>query len=77
MEDGIGKLKAVMPALKTVIYSQGNAGAYRSGATIIGASKAGQFQGVTVKRLFRPPSLKRCMRQEGGNHQGPYENSPQ
>ena len=51
MEDVIGKLKAVMPALKTVIYRQDNAGCYRSGATIIGASKAGQFHGLTVKRL--------------------------
>ena len=51
MEDVVGKLKAVMPALKTVIYRQDNAGCYRSGATIIGASKAGQFHGVTVKRL--------------------------
>ena len=51
MEDVIGKLKAVMPVLRTVIYRQDNAGCYRSGATIIGASKAGQFHGVTVKRL--------------------------
>ena len=40
-----------MPTLKTVIYRQDNAGCYRSGATIIGASKASQFHGVKVKRL--------------------------
>ena len=51
MEDIIGKLKAIMPTLKSVIYRQDNAGCYRSGATIIGASKASQFHGVTVKRL--------------------------
>ena len=51
MEDVIGKLKAIMPTLKTVIYRQDNAGCYRSGATIIGASKATQVHGVTVKRL--------------------------
>ena len=80
MEDVIGKLKAVMPAVKTVIYRQDNAGCYRSGATIIGASKAGQFYGIiTVKRLgfSDPPSWKRYTRQEGGNQKGPYENSPQ
>lgn len=51
MEDIIGKLKVIMPTLKTVIYRQDNAGCYRSGATIIGASKVSQFHGVTVKRL--------------------------
>lgn len=51
MEDVIGKLKAIMPSLKTVIYRQDNAGCYRSGATITCAPKAGQFHGVTVKRL--------------------------
>ena len=40
-----------MPTLKTVIYRQDNVGCYRSGATIIGASKASQFHGVKVKRL--------------------------
>ena len=51
MEDVIDKLKAIMPTLKTVIYRQHNAGCYRSGSTIIGASKASQFHGVTLKRL--------------------------
>ena len=43
MEDIIGKLKAIMPTLETVIYRQDNAGCYRSRAMIIGASKASQF----------------------------------
>lgn len=51
MEDVIGKLKAMMPSLSTVFYRQDNAGCYRSGATIIGASNAGHVHGVTVKRL--------------------------
>ena len=51
MEDVTGKLKAIMPTQKTVIYRQDNAGCYRSKATIIGASKATQVHGVTVKRL--------------------------
>ena len=50
MEDIIGKLKAIMPTLETVIYSQDNAGCYRSRVTIIGASKTSQFHEVTVKR---------------------------
>lgn len=51
MEDVIGKLKAIMPSLSTAFYRQDNAGCYRSGATITGASNAGHFHGVTVKRL--------------------------
>ena len=51
MEDVIGKLKAIMPSLKTVTYRQDNAGCYRSGETIIGASRVGTIHGVRVKRL--------------------------
>lgn len=51
MEDVIGKLKAIMPSLKTVTYRQDNAGCYRSGEVIIGAAKAGKSHGVSVKRL--------------------------
>ena len=50
-EDVIGKLKAIMPTLKTAIYRQDNAGCYQNGSVIIGVSKARQFHGVTVKRL--------------------------
>jgi len=67
MEDVIGKLKAIMPTLKTVIYRQDNAGCYRSGATIIGALKASQFHGVTIKRLdFSDPQAGKgaCNRKE-------------
>ena len=60
MEDIIGKLKAIMPTLETVIYRHDNAGCYRRGATIIGASKASQFHGVTVKRFdFSDPQAGR------------------
>ena len=60
MEDIIGKLKAIMPTLETVIYGQDNAGCYRSRATIISASKVSQFHGVTVKRLdFSDPQAGR------------------
>ena len=51
MDDVIGKLKNVMPGLQTVFYRQDNAGCYRCGSTIVGASKAGQRHGVSVKRL--------------------------
>ena len=51
MEDVIGKLKAVIPSLKTVAYRKDNAGCYRCAATILNAPKAGQFHEVTVKRL--------------------------
>ena len=51
MEDVIGKLKAIIPSLKPVTYRQDNAGCYRCGATILGASKASQFHEVMVKRL--------------------------
>ena len=39
MDDVIGKLKSVMPGLQTVFYRQDNAGCYRCGSTIVGASK--------------------------------------
>ena len=51
MTDVIGKLKQVMPTLRTVYYRQDNAGCYRSGGTIIGAIQAGKSHGVTVQRL--------------------------
>ena len=46
MEDVIGKLKAIIPSLKTVTYRKDNAGCYRCGATILCASKASQFHAV-------------------------------
>ena len=51
MTDVIGKLKKVMPTLRTVYYGQDNAGCYRSGGTIIFAIQAGKSHGVTVERL--------------------------
>ena len=51
MDDVIGKLKSVMPGLQTVFYRQDNAGCYRCGSTIVSASKAGQRDGVSVRRL--------------------------
>ena len=51
MTDVIGKLKKVMPTLRTVYYGQDNAGCYRSGGTIMGAIQAGKSHGVTVQRL--------------------------
>ena len=51
MTDVIGKLKKVMPTLRTVYYGQDNAGCYQSGGTIIGAIQAGKSHGVTVQRL--------------------------
>ena len=49
-----------MPTLETVIYRQDSAGCYRSRTTIIDASKASQFHGVTVKRLdFSDPQAGR------------------
>ena len=51
MEDVIGKLKAIMPSLKAIFYTQDNAGCYRSGVTITDAPKAGHDHGVTIKRL--------------------------
>ena len=56
MKDVIGKLKAIMPSLKTVTYRQDNAGCYRSRETIIGASRIGTIHGVRVKRAdFQGP----------------------
>ena len=51
MKDVIGKLKLQLPHLKTVFYRQDNAGCYRCGATIVGASFTGCASRVTVKYL--------------------------
>lgn len=51
MSDVINKLKQIMPSLKTIVYRQDNAGCYRSGPTIVGASLLSQLHGVTIKRL--------------------------
>ena len=51
MSDCLGKLKEVMPTLRSVYYRQDNAGCYRSGSTILGAVKAGEAHGITVQRL--------------------------
>ena len=51
MSDVLGKLKEVMPMLRSVYYRQDNAGCYRSSGTIIGAVKAGEAHGITVRRL--------------------------
>lgn len=51
MSDVLGKLKEVMPTLRSVYYRQDNAGCYRSGSTILGAVKAGEAHGITVRRL--------------------------
>ena len=51
MKDVIGKLKSLVPQLKTVFYIQDNAGYYHCVDTIVGASFTGCSSGVTVKRL--------------------------
>lgn len=51
MKDVIGKLKSLLPRLKSVFYRQDNAGCYHCGATIVGASFASRCHGVSVKRL--------------------------
>ena len=51
MSDVLGKLKEVMPTLRSVYYRQDNAGCYRTGSTILGAVKAGEAHGITVRRL--------------------------
>ena len=51
MSDVLGKLKEMMPTLRFVYYRQDNAGCYRSGNTILGAVKAGEACGITVRRL--------------------------
>ena len=51
MSDVLGKLKEVMPMLSSVCYRQDNAGCYRISGTILGAVKAGEAHGITVRRL--------------------------
>ena len=51
MSDVLGKLKEVMPTLRSVYYREDNAGCYQSGSTILGAVKAGEAHGITVRRL--------------------------
>ena len=51
MSDVVGKLKKIMPNLKTLFYRQDNAWCYRSGPTIIGASLVSKLHGVTIKRM--------------------------
>ena len=57
MEDVIGKVKTIMPSLKTVIYRQDNAGCYRSGATIIGRPFTWSYR--EMARLLRSSRRKR------------------
>ena len=40
-----------MPDMKTVSYSQDNAGRYHSGSTIVCANVVGKELGVAIKRL--------------------------
>ena len=51
MTDVIGKLKKVMPTLRTGYYGQHNARCYRSGGTITGTIQDGKSHGVTVQRF--------------------------
>ena len=51
MSDVIKQLKSLMPNVKMVYYRQDNAGCYHCGATIIAATKLGEYLGVAVKRL--------------------------
>ena len=51
MKAVIGKLKSLLPQLKSVFYRQDNAGCYHCGATIVGASFESRCYGVSVKRL--------------------------
>ena len=51
MSDVVGKLKKIMPNLKTLFYRQDNAGCYRSGPAIIGASLVSKLHGLTIKRM--------------------------
>ena len=51
MSDVVGKLKNIMPNLKTVFYRQDNARCYRSGPTIVGASLVSKLHGVTIKHM--------------------------
>ena len=50
MKDIIGKLKSLLPQLKSIFYRQDNAGCYHCGTTIVGASFASLCHGVSVKR---------------------------
>ena len=54
MSDVLWKLKEMMPTLRFVYYRQDNARCYRSGHTILGAVKAGEACGITVRRLDSP-----------------------
>ena len=51
MKAVIGKLKSLLPQLKSVFYRQDNAGCYHCGATIVGAIFESRCYGVSVKRL--------------------------
>ena len=51
MADVIKQLKTIMPDLKTVSYSQDNAGCYHSGSTIVCANMVGKELVVAIKRL--------------------------
>ena len=51
MKDVIGKLKSRLPQLESVFYRQDNAGCYHCSETIVGASIAGRYNGVLVKRM--------------------------
>ena len=51
MSDVVGKLKKIMPHLKTIFYRQDNAECYRSGPTIVGVSLVSKLHGVTIKRM--------------------------
>ena len=51
MSDVLGKLKEVMPMLSAVYYRQDNAGCYRSSGTMLGAVKAGEAHGISMRRL--------------------------
>ena len=74
MDDVIGKLKSVMPGLQTVFYRQDNAGCYQCGSTIVGASKAGQRDGVSVRRLdFCDPQGGKGACDRKGSHEDPFE----
>ena len=51
MSDVVGKLKKIMPKLKTIFLRQDNAGCYRSGPTIVGASLISKLHGITIKHM--------------------------
>ena len=62
MSDVLGKLKEVMPMLSSVYYRQDNAECYRSSGTILGAVKAGEAHGITVRRIDFAARWKRGVR---------------